>query len=77
EQAEREVFELQLAETELARTLQALQASKLVLNAVPHLTPLAFPLWADRLRSQIISTESWRDRMDRMIASLERAADHE
>lgn len=77
EQAEREVFEVQLAQTELVRTLTALQQRTLVLNAVPHLTPLAFPLWADRLRSQIISTENWRERIDRMIARLERAADRE
>lgn len=77
EQAEREVFELQLAETELARALWRLEGGALALHEVPHLTPLAFPLWADRLRSQIISTESWRERIDRMIASLERAADRE
>lgn len=77
EQAEREVFELQLAETELARSLRAIEQQEIALVRVPHLTPLAFPLWADRLRSQIISTEDWRARLDRMIASLERAADRE
>jgi ATP-dependent Lhr-like helicase len=76
EQAEREVFELQLAETALARILRKIQSEALILRDVAHLTPLAFPLWADRLRSQIISTESWRERIDRMIARLERAAAH-
>ncbi len=39
----------------------------------PRLTPLAFPLWADRMHAQV-STETWVDRVRRMVSQLERAA---
>jgi ATP-dependent Lhr-like helicase len=38
------------------------------------LTPLAFPLWAERLQFQV-SSESWKDRVQRMAVQLEKAAD--
>lgn len=77
EQAEREVFELQLEETRLASTLRALELRTLQLVHTPSLTPLSFPLWAERLRSQIISTETWRERIQRMIERLERRAERD
>jgi ATP-dependent helicase Lhr and Lhr-like helicase len=38
------------------------------------LTPLSFPIWAERLRSQILSTESFQERIQRMIERLEKKA---
>ncbi|MEZ4612873.1 MAG: hypothetical protein R2838_21955 [Caldilineaceae bacterium] len=38
-----------------------------------RLTPLAFPIWADRMRTQV-STEAWSDRVQRMVLELEEAA---
>jgi ATP-dependent helicase Lhr and Lhr-like helicase len=77
EQAQREVFELQLDETRLAGALHELERRRLYLVPTNSLTPLSFPIWAERLRSQIISTESWRERIDRMIGRLERRAARE
>jgi ATP-dependent Lhr-like helicase len=74
DQAQREVFELQLEETRLAAALRGLETRSLALVRTQSLTPLSFPLWAERLRSQIISTETFRERIDRMIERLERRA---
>jgi ATP-dependent Lhr-like helicase len=77
EQARREVFELQLEETRLAQALEELETRTLVLSRVESLTPLSFPVWAERLRSQILSTESFQERIQRMIDRLERRAARE
>ena len=73
EQARREVLERQLDFGQLRRTLEGMAAAELVLASPRRLTPLAFPLWASRLRSQI-SSESWSDRVARMVMQLEKAA---
>ena len=39
-----------------------------------RLTPLAFPLWADSLRAQEVTTERWEDRIKRMVVQLEAEA---
>jgi ATP-dependent helicase Lhr and Lhr-like helicase len=72
DQARREVFELQLEETRLARTLEELATRSLHMVATASLTPLSFPIWAERLRSQILSTESFQERIQRMIERLEK-----
>ena len=46
----------------------------LVLVEPEQLTPLAFPLWAERLREQHVTSESWRQRIAKMAASLEDVA---
>ena len=72
-QALREVLEHQLDYQRLADALERAQRSALVLREIERFTPLAFPLWAERL-SQQLSTEDWRDRVQRMAATLETAA---
>jgi len=74
DQARREVFEMQLEETRLAGALSELEARALHLVRVDSLTPLSFPIWAERLRSQILSSESFQERIQRMIDRLERRA---
>jgi ATP-dependent Lhr-like helicase len=74
EQARREVFELQLEETRLAAALEQLSLRELHLARIASLTPLSFPLWAERLRSQILSSETFQERIQRMIDRLERKA---
>jgi len=69
--AEREVLEDALDASGLARTLQALANRRLVLKAPTTLTPLSFPLWAERLRGQM-SNEDWRTRVQRAAAQLEK-----
>ncbi len=73
-QARSEVLTRQLESTRLAASLRRLEQLPIMLVDTARLTPLAFPLWAERLQSQIISSETWRDRVSRMAEQLERAA---
>lgn len=61
---------------EMARGLAELSALPRVEVDVPRLTPLAFPIWAERVQARV-STESWRDRVQRMSMRLERAWERE
>ncbi|MEM6394294.1 MAG: ligase-associated DNA damage response DEXH box helicase [Planctomycetota bacterium] len=73
-QAKREVLNQQLEVARLRRALERLDDQRLVEVAPGRLTPLGFPLWAERLREQHVSSEAWQDRITRMAASLEAAA---
>lgn len=75
DQARREVLENQLEVRRMREALAAIGGKRIVMERPERLTPLAFPLWAERLQSQILSSETWRDRVERMAASLERAAE--
>ena len=68
------MLENQLEIRRMRSALEAIARRRLVLVRPERLTPLAFPLWAERLQSQILSSESWRDRVQRMADSLERSA---
>lgn len=72
-QARDEVLEAELDVKALRGGLARLQAARIVERETPRLTPLAFPLWAERLQARV-STEQWIDRVLRMARSLERAA---
>ncbi|MEO7083901.1 MAG: DNA ligase-associated DEXH box helicase, partial [Gemmatimonadaceae bacterium] len=72
-QASREVLERQLESTRLAKTLQRIASSTIVITTPKRPTPLAFPLLVDRTRERV-SSESLSDRIRRMQLSLERAA---
>src|SRR5690606_34567104 len=74
DQAKREVLSEQLEVTRLRDALNRIAESRLVLVPTARLTPLSFPLYAERLRTQTISSESWRDRIERMVLRLEDAA---
>ena len=69
-QAEREVLAGQLEVRRLAAVLQAAGERTLELHRPRTLTPLAFPLWAESMRSQL-STEDWRTRVQRAAGQLE------
>jgi ATP-dependent Lhr-like helicase len=63
-------------ELEFARIEQALgemRARERVMVTVERPTPFAFPLMIERLR-ETVSTEQLSDRIARMLAELERAA---
>lgn len=68
--AEREVYAQQLDADRLRRTLQALQGQRIDLTEPATLTPLAFPLWAERIRGQL-SHEDWSSRVRAMAAQME------
>jgi ATP-dependent helicase Lhr and Lhr-like helicase len=75
DQARREVLDRQLETGRLARVLARLANKRLLVNYTPRLTPLAFPLWAARIQTSHLTSERWTNRIHRMIAQLERAAD--
>lgn len=64
-QAQREVLEAEMELSRLARTLEQAAVQTICLTHPERLTPLAFPLWADRLRSRVSS-----DDFDRRVASM-------
>jgi ATP-dependent Lhr-like helicase len=74
EQSRREVLDAQLDFTELRQLLARLAHLEIVIRRPERLTPLAFPIWADRLQTQILSTESWRARIEREARRLEKMA---
>jgi ATP-dependent Lhr-like helicase len=75
DQARREVLEQQLEFQRLRAAMERMEQLRLVVVEIRRLTPLAFPIWADRLRAQHLSTESWSDRVQRMAVRLEQAAE--
>lgn len=69
--AEREVFTQQLEFTRLQQALHDCAARTIDLQTPRSLTPLSFPLWADGKRGEL-STEEWKDRVQRAAEQLER-----
>jgi ATP-dependent Lhr-like helicase len=74
-QAQREILEQQLELTRLQATLESLRGRTLVQICTKHLTPMAFPLWADMLSSSL-TTENLASRLEKMLNELEQAAQH-
>ena len=72
-QASREVLEDQLEIQRLRGVLERAAGQHLRLVSLERFSPLAFPLWVERQRNRI-STEGWRERVERMLASLEKHA---
>ncbi|UPG92329.1 ligase-associated DNA damage response DEXH box helicase [Luteibacter aegosomaticola] len=72
-QAEREVLDQQLDFTRLRACLLRIARSQLLWREPKRLSPLAFPLWVERLRGGI-ATDDWKSRVERMVASLEAGA---
>jgi ATP-dependent Lhr-like helicase len=73
EQARREVLETELEVRRLSEGLHRMSMLEPLWTRPPRLTPLAFPIWAERMQAQV-SSESWVDRVRRMAGRLERAA---
>jgi ATP-dependent Lhr-like helicase len=75
DQARREVLDRQLEVGRLRNALAKLEDQRIVIQRPEGLTPLAFPLWAEHLREQHMSTQSWEERVAKMVARLEARAD--
>jgi ATP-dependent helicase Lhr and Lhr-like helicase len=71
-QAEREVWDQLVDAGNLRSALADCARRERVLRHLRRLTPLSFPLWADRLRGGL-STEDWRTRVQRAAQALERS----
>lgn len=74
EQARREVLQQQLEAGRLSATLTAIEERTLVVTRPDQLTPFGFPLWAERLRTQHVTSERWADRVKKMALRLESEA---
>ena len=68
--ARREVLEAEMELSRIRSTLEQTRSQAIAVRRPGRLTPLAFPLWADRLRSRV-SSEDFERRVERMLASLE------
>ncbi len=73
EQARREVLVGQLELSRLKTTLNRLSEERIVEVKTKRLTPLAFPIWAERIQASV-STEKFGDRIKKMVLQLEKAA---
>jgi ATP-dependent Lhr-like helicase len=74
DQARREVLDGQLDHLQLLASLQRIAGQTWRVTTPGRYTPLSFPLWADRLQTQTLSTESWQKRVEREARKLERMA---
>ncbi len=72
-QARREILENQLEFTRLRQTMESLQSRPLRFMECERLTPMAFPLWADRLHAHHHAGDA-TTRLEKMLLSLEQAA---
>ncbi len=75
-QARREVLDAQLEFQRIETTLIRIQSQNWIFNRPAQLTPLSFPLWAESLQSQTVSSESFQSRITRMLNKLEKAMDN-
>ncbi|WP_343651030.1 ligase-associated DNA damage response DEXH box helicase [Stenotrophomonas sp.] len=73
--AEQEVLQDALDLPGLQQALARIGRQTVSLQQPVSLTPLGFPLWAERLRGQF-SNEDWRTRVQRAAHQLERRHDH-
>lgn len=74
EQARREVLDQQLEIERLRLALLRMREQRIVISALKSLSPMSFPLWAESLRTQRVSSESWSDRVRKMAVLLEAEA---
>ena len=70
-QSRREVLERQLEVQRISSKLEEIKKQDLILSKTHRLSPFAFPLWAESLRTHV-STESWGDRVRKMAKELEK-----
>ncbi|MEO7100476.1 MAG: ligase-associated DNA damage response DEXH box helicase [Luteolibacter sp.] len=72
-QSEREILEKQLEFTRLNEVIHELRNRPFHLVETEHLTPMAFPLWADRLQSTLVAADA-ATRLADMLDELNQAA---
>jgi ATP-dependent Lhr-like helicase len=72
-QAYQEVFDQQMEEVRLRNAFNRIQQSKIILTFPKRFTPLSFPIIADGLNRNNLSSEKLEDRIRRMQAQLNNA----
>lgn len=70
DQSRQEVLDAQMETRRMRDALRKLTTLPIDLIETERLSPFAFPLWAERLQSQVMSSETWRDRVSRMAEQL-------
>jgi len=70
-QARREVLDKQLEFERLRIAIEKICDMPVETVRTERLTPLAFPLYADRLREETVSTEQWEQRLMQQIEAME------
>lgn len=65
-QAYNEVLAYQLEEDRLRQILNEIATQDIIIKPLRKLTPLSFPIFADRLR-QSLSTEKWEERLKKIV----------
>ncbi|MEO6731633.1 MAG: ligase-associated DNA damage response DEXH box helicase [Ferruginibacter sp.] len=70
-QAYREVLDQQMEEVRLRNALHRIAGSNIIINFPKRLTPFCFPILADGLSRNNLSSEKFEDRIKRMQAQLE------
>lgn len=70
-QAQREVVEGHLEFRRLRDAMARAQRERIVIERPETLTPMAFPIWAETLRSTHATTESWETRVRKMAVMLD------
>ena len=73
-QADREALTQELELARLLGALQKIAMQHIVIKRPPRFTPFSFPLMVERLR-EMVTAEKLSDRVARMVAELEAAAD--
>ncbi|HEX4856494.1 MAG TPA: ligase-associated DNA damage response DEXH box helicase [Limnobacter sp.] len=73
DQAQREALEQELDLQRMEKALESIRSKTLAFRQIDKPTPFAFPLLIERLR-ETVSTEKLSDRVARMVAELEKAA---
>lgn len=71
DQAKREVMEAQLEYNRIETALERLTRQTWHLIKTDKLTPLSFPLWAESIRTQTVSTEDPQQRIERMLGTID------
>lgn len=74
DQSRREVLVAQLEFKRLETALQAVAKRRWIIKQPERLTPLSFPLWAESVQSQMMTSENYQTRVERMLKELETAA---
>ena len=74
DQARREVLEQQLEFDRLKTALENIEKRQWKLQMPDRLTPLSFPLWAENLNSQTITSQNFQQRIQGMLDLLEQAS---
>jgi ATP-dependent Lhr-like helicase len=71
EQAKLEVLEAQLELSRISDALRRISDRRILVTEPRRFTPLGFPLWASRLQTQMLTSESWQARIERAARELE------